>query len=95
MQKIVKEFHRIFDYRLEVLRVRTAPTELSGPSIVMLHEGLGSVTMWKDFPIALARSTGCEVIAYSRIGNGKSSAPVLPGNCPIICTEKLYKSYPN
>jgi pimeloyl-ACP methyl ester carboxylesterase len=42
------------------------------PTIVMLHEGLGSVSMWKDFPERLARATRCCVVAYSRYGHGKS-----------------------
>jgi pimeloyl-ACP methyl ester carboxylesterase len=42
------------------------------PTIVMLHEGLGSVSMWKDFPEQIANSTGCGVLAYSRYGHGKS-----------------------
>jgi pimeloyl-ACP methyl ester carboxylesterase len=42
------------------------------PTIVMLHEGLGSVSMWKDFPERLARATRCGVVAYSRHGHGKS-----------------------
>lgn len=42
------------------------------PSIVMLHEGLGSIAMWKDFPARLAARTGCGVFAYSRYGHGHS-----------------------
>jgi pimeloyl-ACP methyl ester carboxylesterase len=42
------------------------------PTIVMLHEGLGSVSLWKDFPEQLARTTKCGVVAYSRYGHGKS-----------------------
>jgi pimeloyl-ACP methyl ester carboxylesterase len=42
------------------------------PTIVMLHEGLGSIAMWKDFPARLAQSTGCRVLVYSRYGHGKS-----------------------
>jgi len=45
------------------------------PSIVMLHEGLGSVSMWKDFPRKLAEATGTRVLAYSRFGYGGSDAP--------------------
>jgi len=41
--------------------------------LVMLHEGLGSMAMWKDFPERLAESTGCRVLAYSRRGYGSSS----------------------
>jgi pimeloyl-ACP methyl ester carboxylesterase len=38
----------------------------------MLHEGLGSVAMWKNFPEQVAKATGCGVLAYSRYGHGKS-----------------------
>ena len=41
--------------------------------LVMLHEGLGSMALWKDFPERLARATGCRVLAYSRHGHGASS----------------------
>jgi pimeloyl-ACP methyl ester carboxylesterase len=40
--------------------------------IVMLHEGLGSIAMWKDFPEQLARATGCGLLVYSRYGHGRS-----------------------
>lgn len=43
------------------------------PCIVLLHEGLGSVAMWKTFPERLARRTGCAVFVYSREGYGRSS----------------------
>jgi pimeloyl-ACP methyl ester carboxylesterase len=42
------------------------------PTIVMLHEGLGSVTHWKDFPNLLAEATGAGVFVYSRYGHGDS-----------------------
>jgi pimeloyl-ACP methyl ester carboxylesterase len=38
----------------------------------MLHEGLGSVSLWRDFPQALADACGCEAVAYSRQGHGGS-----------------------
>lgn len=41
-------------------------------TIVMLHEGLGSVALWKDFPERVAAATGCGVLVYSRYGHGKS-----------------------
>jgi len=55
--------------RLETLRY---PPSGEKPTIVMLHEGLGCVSMWKDFPEQLAKSTGCGVLVYSRYGHGKS-----------------------
>jgi pimeloyl-ACP methyl ester carboxylesterase len=39
---------------------------------VLLHEGLGSIELWRDFPAQLAAVTGREVIAYSRYGHGQS-----------------------
>ncbi|MBV9440465.1 MAG: alpha/beta hydrolase [Candidatus Eremiobacteraeota bacterium] len=38
----------------------------------MLHEGLGSVSLWRDLPQRLAAATGCAVVAYSRYGYGRS-----------------------
>lgn len=43
------------------------------PSLILLHEGLGSVTMWRDFPARLAEVTGCGVFVYSRYGYGWST----------------------
>lgn len=49
----------------------TVPT----PAIVLLHEGLGSLAMWKTFPDLLAKATGHCVFAYSRQGYGGSGGP--------------------
>ena len=46
--------------------------------MVLLHEGLGSVALWRDFPRSLAETTGCSVFAYSRLGYGKSATIALP-----------------
>ncbi len=56
--------------RLETLWID--PDDRNRPTIVMLHEGLGSVASWKDFPQLLASRTGCGVLAYSRYGHGGS-----------------------
>jgi len=42
------------------------------PSLVLLHEGLGSIAMWRDFPGRLAHATGCDALVYSRQGYGNS-----------------------
>jgi pimeloyl-ACP methyl ester carboxylesterase len=55
--------------RLETLLLSPA---VDTPTIVMMHEGLGSIAMWKDFPEQLAQATGCRVLIYSRYGHGKS-----------------------
>lgn len=48
------------------------PRQADRPAIVMLHEGLGSIALWKDFPAKLAESTSCGVLVYSRYGHGNS-----------------------
>jgi len=49
------------------------PAADGGRDLVMLHEGLGSVSMWRDFPEQLAHATGCRTLVYSRHGYGRSS----------------------
>jgi pimeloyl-ACP methyl ester carboxylesterase len=44
-------------------------------TIVFLHEALGSVSHWRDFPAALGAATGCDVLLYSRAGHGASEGP--------------------
>jgi pimeloyl-ACP methyl ester carboxylesterase len=61
--------------RLEVVRHAGDPAR---STIVLLHEGLGSVAMWRDFPVRLAQATGAGVVAYSRPGYGRSSPARLP-----------------
>ena len=60
--------------RLEVLEYRAADGGSGRPAIVMLHEGLGSISMWRDFPERLATATRGRVLAYSRYGHGRSDA---------------------
>ncbi len=54
------------------------PPPDSAPTIVMLHEGLGCLELWRDFPDRLARAIGCGVFAYSRQGYGASDSVPLP-----------------
>ena len=61
---------------LEYRMIGPAPD--AAPTIVMLHEGLGSVGLWNDFPEKLQAATGCGVFAYSRAGYGASSPVTLP-----------------
>jgi pimeloyl-ACP methyl ester carboxylesterase len=44
----------------------------SGPTLVFLHEGLGSVALWRDFPRKVARRLGAPALVYSRFGYGAS-----------------------
>ena len=54
------------------------PRGCGGTQLLLLHEGLGSVSMWRDFPAVLASATGARVVAYSRLGFGRSSPRTTP-----------------
>src|ERR1700761_7948499 len=67
---------RINDADLEYRMLGPAPDQ--APTLVMLHEGLGSAALWGDFPEKLQAATGAGVFAYSRAGYGASSPVSLP-----------------
>ena len=52
--------------------------QINRPTLVLLHEGLGSVAMWRDFPARLAHATGCRTLVYSRHGYGQSDVLEAP-----------------
>jgi pimeloyl-ACP methyl ester carboxylesterase len=56
---------------LETLSI-AAPADTDGPTLVFLHEGLGSVRMWRDWPSRLCAQLGCAGLVYSRQGYGQS-----------------------
>lgn len=64
------------DLRLECRRLGPAPA--AAPTIVMLHEGLGSAALWRDLPDRLAAATGLGVVVYSRPGYGASTGKPPP-----------------
>jgi pimeloyl-ACP methyl ester carboxylesterase len=54
------------------------PPRDAGPTLVFLHEGLGSITSWRDAPAALATRTGRPGFVYARQGYGRSTPTVVP-----------------
>lgn len=48
------------------------------PALVFLHEGLGSIRQWRDFPARLAQATGCRALVYNRYGYGDSDVLAEP-----------------
>ncbi|HEY3568134.1 MAG TPA: alpha/beta hydrolase [Thermoanaerobaculia bacterium] len=69
-------FLNIDGLRLEARWAGPPPEE--APTLVFLHEGLGSTSLWRDFPDRLARETGWGALVYSRAGYGKSDPVPLP-----------------
>lgn len=65
------------------------PSPAEAPTIVMLHEGLGSAGLWRDFPERLAKATGMGVVAYSRAGYGQSDLADLPRPLDYMTREAL------
>ncbi len=62
--------------RLEYRMIGPRPD--AAPTLVLLHEGLGCVGLWADFPDQLQAATGAGVLVYSRAGYGQSSPVPLP-----------------
>ncbi len=74
-------------HRLEASWLGPAPD--AAPTLVLLHEGLGSVRGWRDFPARLARETGLGVLVYSRWGYGQSDPVSLPRPLTYMHDEAL------
>ncbi|MGE5087633.1 MAG: alpha/beta fold hydrolase [Candidatus Levyibacteriota bacterium] len=63
--------------------------QVQRPPLVFLHEGLGSVAMWRDFPARVAAATGCRSVVYSRYGFGRSSPRAAPCTPRFMHEEAL------
>jgi pimeloyl-ACP methyl ester carboxylesterase len=61
--------------------------------LALLHEGLGSVSAWRDFPETLQQATSRRVLAYSRFGHGSSDPPPAP-RTPAFFHEEAYDVLP-
>jgi pimeloyl-ACP methyl ester carboxylesterase len=80
------------NFTIGSLRLEAAwhgPQPAAAPTLVLLHEGLGCVAMWRDFPEALAKRTGYGVLVYSRRGYGKSDVRPLPWPISYMHDEAL------
>ncbi len=81
------EFLPIGGVRLECRRIGPEPAET--PTLVFLHEGLGCVSLWKDFPERAVEATGWGALIYSRAGYGASDPIPLPRPVSYLHTEGL------
>jgi pimeloyl-ACP methyl ester carboxylesterase/GNAT superfamily N-acetyltransferase len=71
---------------LELLEI---PGDPDAPALVLLHEGLGSVGLWRGFPQRLADATGRRTVAFSRFGHGQSDPPQKPRTPAFMHEEAL------
>jgi pimeloyl-ACP methyl ester carboxylesterase len=74
-------------------RLEAQQIEGSAPALVMLHEGLGSVRLWRGLPEKLHDRTGARVLAFSRFGHGESDAPPRP-RTPAFMHEEALETLP-
>lgn len=65
------------------------PEPDAAPTIVMLHEGLGCVALWRDVPAKVAAATGMGVFVYSRRGYGQSDPAPLPRPLDFMTREAM------
>lgn len=91
--KMTKRHGRLFEltvhgHRLEVQRI--LPSKAHAPDLVFLHEGLGSISHWKDFPAGVAAKTGCPTTVYSRYGSGNSDLLAEPRPVTYMHDEALH-----
>ncbi len=84
---LAKKYIEIDGKRLETEWHGPPPSEAL--TLVFLHEGLGCVAMWRDFPARLAEATGCGALVFSRLGYGRSDACSLPRPISFMHEEGL------
>jgi pimeloyl-ACP methyl ester carboxylesterase len=72
--------------RIEAVEV---PGDQRRRPFVLLHEGLGSVGLWRGFPAALNAATGRRVLVFSRFGHGRSEPPPSPRTPAFFHEEAL------
>jgi pimeloyl-ACP methyl ester carboxylesterase len=79
----------LIDIAGQRIEVETIGGASGRPALLLLHEGLGSVALWRDFPKKLAAATGCTVATYSRAGYGRSGARQEPYRTDYMHREAL------
>ena len=64
------------------------------PPLVFLHEGLGSIRQWRDFPARLAAATGCRALVYDRYGYGQSDVLAEPRRSVRFMHDEALEALP-
>ena len=84
-------FVTVAAHRIEYERIAVA--RAPRPTLVFLHEGLGSVAMWRDFPGRVAHAANCDAVVYSRYGYGRSD-PVAEDRTPRYMHDEALVALP-
>jgi pimeloyl-ACP methyl ester carboxylesterase len=94
------DFREVIDRALAQIRLTAAGREIRGyfkgprsgglPTFVFLHDALGSVRLWRDFPDQLVRATGCGALLYDRWGSGESEPLTPPYSRNYLLEEALH-----
>src|SRR5215470_4963363 len=71
------------------LEYRTIPGDSGKRPLVFLHEGLGSVALWRDFPDKVARRLSAPALIYSRLGYGQSDGLAARNTARFMHDEAL------
>ena len=85
----IRDFFEIDGDKLEYHLI--TPRKSRDTTLVFLHEGLGCVAMWKDFPRRVAEATGYPTLAYSRAGYGGSTPCQRPKLAQLSEIESGYR----
>jgi pimeloyl-ACP methyl ester carboxylesterase len=97
------DFREVVESALAQLSFRAAGRALRGhwrgpgpndaPTLVFLHDALGSVRLWRDFPDQLVKATGCGALVYDRWGSGDAE-PLAPPYAPDYLLREALESLP-
>lgn len=98
------DFRDVVETALRQISVRANGHELRGhwrgpgpsqaPTLVFLHDALGSVRLWRDFPDQLVRATGCGALLYDRWGSGESEPLGPPPYSNDYLVEEAVRALP-
>ena len=93
------DFREVVESALQQISLEAAGHRLRGhwrgarpdqaPTLVFLHDALGSVRLWRDFPDQLVRATGCGALLYDRWGSGDSEPLAPPYSGTYLIEESL------
>ena len=94
-----RDFREVVESALQQITLQAAGRTLRGhwrgpppdeaPTLVFLHDALGSVRLWRDFPDQLVRATGCGALLYDRWGSGDSEPLAPPYSSNYLLEEAL------